>query len=137
MILHPSLLLPRPLPKVLEASSPYADPIIMSDLLLASFLDDILTWPFVQGPQDIDLESSTKDSQSSGKSSTADKPPTLDAAKAAPKSSKPPSSSGAQCSHSPTSIPDFTTGTTPDPSVTDMPHHPEPAEQTKMTPLGH
>jgi hypothetical protein len=62
---------------------------------LPSFLSCILTRFLCRTLQDIELEAPAKDSQLGGESPKADKPLTLDAAKTAPKTSEPPSLSGA------------------------------------------
>jgi hypothetical protein len=59
---------------------------------------------------------------------------TLDAAKIALEASKPPNSSGTQCSPGLASTPDPVTRMTPNPYASNMPHHPKPTESLEVTP---
>jgi hypothetical protein len=89
MILHPRHRLPWLLPRALRANLPYVDPIGMPDLILIFILGQFLTYtPLCRAPQDIDPDSSTQNFQPGGESPKADKAPTLDTEKMAPKTSE-------------------------------------------------
>jgi hypothetical protein len=133
MILCPSHPLPRLL-MVRRENLPCASLASIPSINLPSTLSTILTWFLHITPQDIKMDAPAKDSQSSGKSPKAGRPPTPDVAKIALETLEPPSPSEAWGSPSPATTQASSPKDTPNSSSIGAPLSFEPAESPKTTP---